>query len=280
MVEVVFCETIKKNLKRAKRDIAKKRGDILRDPSDQIVVVDLQLNQGSVSDNGLGKERLEFLKQKKDYYLFGVELDIGEKYFNESLKSVEIIKKALENDEIIRIWYGENSEEFCGFCWLISMIKSWNMNNRKIIYVKLPKYAFSTNGEYKWYFGSGSFDENELSKYSLNIELLSDSFCQVHNDIWKNVLSQNSQLRIYMNGKLLNVRNDFFDSIILEEASKLDEVFEGAGLVGNLLGKMELDEVFLGQRIDYFISVGKFSVVKECEKNIPFFRKTLKRNFE
>lgn len=280
MVEVVFCETTKKNLKRAKRNIAKKRVDILRETTDQIVVINLQLDQGNISDNALGKERLEFLKQKKDYYLCGVELEIGEKSFNESLQSVEIIKKALEKDEVIRIWYGENSEEFCGFCWLIFMIKSWDLNSGKILYVKLPKYAFSNRGEYKRYYGSGSFDEEELSKYSLNIELLTDSFSQVHIDIWNNALSENAQLRIYLNGKLLNVGEDFFDSVILDEASKLDVVFQCASLVGNLICSIELDEVFFGQRIDYFISLGKFSVVKECENSIPFFRKILKRNFE
>ena len=266
-------------MKRAKRNIAKNRGDVLKNAADQIVVINLQLEQGNISDNGLGNARLEFLKQKRDYYLFGVQLDVGESSFNESLQSVEIIKMALQNGEIVRIWYGENSEEFCGFCWLISMIKSWNISSGKILYVKLPKYAFSTKDEYKKYYGSGSFDEAELSKYSLNIEVLSDSFSKVHNDIWNNALSENSQLRIYMNGKLLNVREDFFDSVILDEASKLDVVFQGASLVGNLIRYIELDEEFFGQRIDHFISLGKFSVVKECEKMEPFFRKILKRNF-
>ena len=114
----------------------------------------------------------------------------------------------------------------------------------------------------------------------LNIEVLSDSFSKVHIDIWNNALSENSQLRIYMNGNLLNVKEDFFDSVILNEASKLDEVFQGASLVSNLIGTIELDEVFFGHRSDYFISSGKFSVIKECEKTVPFFRKTLKRNFE
>ena len=208
MLEVVFCESTKKNLKRAKRSIAKSRGDILRKSADQIVVIDLQLDQGNISDNGLGNVRLEFLKQKRDHYLFGEEIDFGEKSFNESMRSVEIIESSLRNDEIVRIWYGENSVEFCGFCWLISLIKSWNINSGKILYVKLPKYAFSTDGEYKKYYGSGSFDIEELSKYSLNIELLTDSFSQMHIDVWKNALSKNSHLRIYMNGNLLNVRED------------------------------------------------------------------------
>lgn len=277
MLEVVFCENTKKNLKRAKRNIAKSRGDVLRKITDQIIVIDLQLDQGNISDNGLGNVRLEFLKQKRDHYLFREELDFGEKSFNESMQSIEIIKSSLRNDEIVRIWYGENSEEFCGFCWLISLIKSWNINRGKVLYVKLPKYVFSTKGEYKKYYGSGSFDIEELSKYSLNIELLTDSFSQMHIDIWKNALSENSHLRIYMNGNLLNVREDFFDSVILDEASKLDEVFQGASLVSNLIGTIELDEVFFGQRIDYLISSGKFSVIKECEKTVPFFRKTLKK---
>ena len=240
----------------------------------------MQLEQGNISDNGLGNERLEFLKQKKDYYLFGEKLDVGEILFNESLQSIEIIKNALKNNEIVRIWFGENSEEFCGFCWLISMIKSWNINSGKILYVKLPKYAFSNSGEYKRYYGSGGFDADELSKYSLNIEVLTDTFSQVHIDIWNNALSENSQLRIYMNGILLNTREDFFDSVILDEASKLDKVFQGASLVGNLIGTIGLDEVFFGNRIDYLISSGKFTVIKDCEKTVPFFRKTLKRNFE
>lgn len=280
MLEVVFCENTKKNLKRAKRNIAKSRGDILRKITDQIVVIDLQLDQGNISDNGLGNIRLEFLKQKRDHYLFREELDFGEESFNESMQSIEIIKSSLQNDDIVRIWYGENSVEFCGFCWLVSLIKSWDINSGKIFYVKLPKYAFSAEGEYKKYYGSGSFNMNELPKYSFNIELLTDSFSKVHIDIWNNALSENSQLRIYMNGILLNVRENFFDSVILDEASKLDVVFQGVSLVGNLIRSIGLDETFFGQRIDYLISLGNFSIVKECEKTIPFFRKTLKRNFK
>ena len=103
MVEVVFCETAKSNLKSAKRKIVKNRGDVLKKTDDQTVVVNLQLEQGNISDNGLGNERLEFLKQKKDYYLFGEKLDVGEILFNESLQSIEIIKNALKNNEIVRI---------------------------------------------------------------------------------------------------------------------------------------------------------------------------------
>ena len=69
MVEVVFCETTKSNLKRAKRNIEKNRGDVPKNLVDQIVVINLQLEQGTISDNGLGKTRLEFLKQK-NVFLF------------------------------------------------------------------------------------------------------------------------------------------------------------------------------------------------------------------
>lgn len=71
MVEVVFCEITKSNLKRAKRNPAKSGGELQKNTADRIAVINLHLEQGTISDNGLENERLKFLKQKKDYYLFG-----------------------------------------------------------------------------------------------------------------------------------------------------------------------------------------------------------------
>ena len=280
MVEVVFCENTKKNLERAKRSLAKKQGDVLRESTGQVVVIRLHMEQGNISDNGQGNERLEFLKQKKNDHLYGDEFDFGKMYFDESMQAIENIKSALQNNEIIRIWYGENSEEFCGFCWLLFLIDSWKLCNKIILYVKLPKYAFSFDREYTKYYGSGSFDIDELAKYSLSMERISDSFVQVHTDIWNNALDENSQLRVYMNGILLSTDEDFFDSVILREASKLDNVFYGRSLVGNLISRIELDEAFFCKRIEKLIKSGKFSVVKENEDPMLPMGETLKRNYE
>ena len=280
MIEVVFCETTKQNLIRAKRNIAKSRGDILRETTDKVVVISLQMDQGKISDNGLGDERLAFLKQKKDCFLFGEELNFGQEHFDESIQSINTIKSALQNDEIVRIWYGQNSEEFCGFCWLTSLIRSWNIINRKILYVKLPKYVFSYDGEYKKCCGSGSFNVDELSRYSIVLEILSDSISRFYSDVWNRALAENSQLRVLMNGILLSVDEEFFDSVILREASKLDIIFDGITLVGNLVKYIGIDFVFWGKRIDKLISLGNFSIVKESERCTPFYMKKLKRNYD
>ena len=68
-----------------------------------------------------------------------------------------------------------------------------------------------------------------------------------------------------INGKVLSVPEDFYDSLIWKWLK--DVPVKEAGLIGNIIGHSQLGvgDWWYARRIEYYIKQGKIRVVEDCE---------------
>ncbi|MBR5308332.1 MAG: DUF1835 domain-containing protein [Clostridia bacterium] len=245
----------------------------------KIFSINLQLDNGKISDNGLGDERLDFIKKFHIGYIFGEETpatyDGG---FKRYIRVVENLKVLIKNCEAFRIWYTEDNNEYCTFCWLISLFEQLNAQNN-IYVVRLPS-EHSSGGKYERRYNSACFMPEELLELASTEVLLSETRKEFYVKQWIRAREENSNLRVVLYGNIVSVNEDFYDSAIVIEANKYDGIINEAQLVGNCASKIGLNDIFLGKRIEHMIEKGLFEVVSLPTISTPFYCKKIRKKIQ
>ena len=256
MINVIFSSCTIGALKTANsRQIKNKK---IIDSSDSLLCINLELDEGHISDNGTENVRRNFFQMLSSREEFSEQYD---KMFDNVLSTLKKLEKSLKQDEKIRIWYSDAPNEFCGFCWLLAMLDSWNIKNDRIIYVKLPGSILDENGEYATYDGSWYFGPEDLAGLEITQKHLTESYKNFHIEQWERAKQENTPLRIILNGQIISVYEDFYDSIILMESEKQKEIFDETSLISSVLQKIPVTDRFVERRIEKMIDTGIFDVV-------------------
>lgn len=272
MINITFSDSLSGSLKMADY-YAKKYNSEIQDLKDNLYSLYLNLDLGDISEQQFGEKREnDFVK------MFGNEdISFMRKWFNKELKKIDKIEKLLKQGHSIRIWYTERSNEFCGFCWLLTMLDLWEIDNDKILYVKLPQSILFDNGKYEVFGSSGMFDPEMLYQLVNNQCYLTESFKNYHIKKWQIVQKENTEMRVSINSQLLSVNADFYDSIILYEIEKLEDTFKQAEAIGNCLAKLWTYDSFVSWRIDKMIEKGLFEIVEEAPKDKVYYCRVLRK---
>lgn len=276
MVNIVFGDSIAGSVKMADY-YAKKNGNIVADLSENLICFHQNLQYGDISDHGIGEIRKKEYKKLHENYLYGYKLKWRELDINPK-KSLKRLRTLLEKGETVRFWFSNEAHEFCGFCNILFLIDDMNISNDKILYIKLPDEDIDEKGKLCVYRSSGAFAPKELLKYVPQQQMMTDDVKEYHINQWKQAVEANSELRIVVDNEIKSVSEDYYDEIILDEAKKLDEVFNEATLVGNSLQRIIIFDAFIGIRIEHMISEGIFEVVHPPEKNDAFYKQVLKKS--
>ncbi len=276
MINVTFSDSLTGSLKMA--DYYAKRYDSeIKDLKENIFSLILGLDLGDISELEPGEKRVkDFVK------LYGEEDNLlRTEWFYEQLDRIEKIKELLRKGHEIRIWYSENAREFCGFCWLLTILDLWGIENDRILFEKLPNSIIHYNGEFETFGSSGMFDPEFLQLWACEQRYLTESYKKYHINQWKRAMAENKGMRITLNEQILSVNVDFYDSVILSEIEKLDDVFREAEAVGQIIAKLYTTDAFIVQRIDTMIEQGRFEIVEEAKNNQPnYFRLLRKLNYK
>lgn len=272
MINVTFSDSLSGSLKMA--DYYAKESNIeIQDLKENLFSLYLNLDLGDISEQTFGEKREnDFVK------MFGNEdISFMRKWFNSELNKIDEIKKLVKEGHDIRIWYTERTNEFCGFCWLLSMLDIWGVENNKILYVKLPQSILFDNGRYETFAGSGMFDPEILTQLAMTQRYLTNSYKNYHIRQWQRVQEENAEMRVSINNQLLSVSSDFYDSIISAEIEKLDDTFKQAVAIGNCLAKLWVYDRFVAWRIDEMIEKGLFEIIEEAPKGSSYYCRLLKK---
>ena len=272
MINITFSDSLAGCLKMADY-YSKERNSEIQDLKENLFSLYLNLDLGDISEQSFGEKR------KNDFVrMFGNEdISFMSKWFNKELKKIAKIEKLVKKGHDIRIWYTEISNEFCGFCWLLSMLNSWEIDNDKILYVKLPQSILFDNGRYEVFGSSGMFNSEMLYQLVNKQRYLTESFKNYHIKQWQRVQKENTEMRVSINSQLLSVNADFYDSIILYEIGKLEDTFKQAEALGNCLAKLWVYDSFVAWRIDEMIAKGIFEIIEEAPKDRPYYCRLLKK---
>ena len=273
MINVTFSDSLSGSLKMADY-YAKEQDRDVQDLSENIHSIYLNLSMGYIGSDELGEERRnEFIKINHDEKH---EIFYGE-WFDKTRKIVANLEKLAKAGERIRIWYSEAPDELCAFSWMISLLDSWGIDEDKILHVKLPNSLLFYNGDYETYSSSAMFEPNELVQLVGSQKVLTKGYKEAKIKQWKKVKEENTQLRTVLNGQIVSVYEDFYDSVILIELKKLGDVFEEMKLIGHSIVKINATIEFVAGRIDEMIDKGILEIEQEAPINKEYYCRLLRK---
>ncbi len=247
-----------------------KKEDILKFP--------LSLSLGEIDGNGICPNRKKVLDSLMSIYP-GEE---GERAASELLKSAEeSLSRLLKNagNTPIRIWGGRNPDDACGICWLMEQLNGAGIKPPDITLVMLPDFEEHPDGTvtvnnswgelepYKW---------GEMAKYG---KRLPKNCIHAMAYEWRRLKEENSPLRAVVSGKILSVREDFYDFLILREIAAQDNEFYEARVIGKVLGEYRLGigDAFIAKRIEKFIADGMLKPVSKPKYGDPVYHRILRK---
>ncbi|MFD2442466.1 DUF1835 domain-containing protein [Bacillus sp. CGMCC 1.16607] len=208
------------------------------------------------------KERFEWVKSSQNYS--PEDFSEYEGSFRKTLNEIKMIPEYLP----IIIWTADNAHEQTGLRYVLHLLKGRNnkihiINTTKmhakyfdrpeIHYVALHSGEISPERLKVIYEReqNGALTELERERYELD---------------WLELADNRESLRIWENGKIKSVPEDFYDSYIVSKAKRLhrrrnvEEYMKSARLIGEVLGHLEqyVGDEFLEYRLRMLIDKGVF----------------------
>ena len=124
----------------------------------------------------------------------------------------------------------------------------------------------------------GEVEPGLWGKLKENGHAMPQRFCEVCAMRWEALRRENAPLRAVINGRVVSVEDDFYDSFLLDAFESTEEEVREGRLIGRVL-KQQLGiwDGWLHLRIGKFINDGRIEVVKESEEDRIYGRILRKR---
>ena len=223
-----------------------------------------------IIQNGINLgERLEWLDSinKEDERIYLEEIDYLKKAYKEFYKEISNIK----DTEVIYLWYGECSSDMCGMMYTLELLKDKIEN---IYFVNVSEKIYEDYGIIRTYRAAAEISTERLKGF---IEIRRKIEYQEYSDLinqWESLKDNNSILRIFKDGKVEAVSEDYFDINILKYTE--NEFRKCARIVGSVMGHSEMrisdDYIFwrIGEltKSEVLEDKGKFGIMREREIKI------------
>jgi len=190
-----------------------------------------------------------------------------------------VLERAIGNRESIRIWYSNSPDELCGLYWFMYQLRQQKRCNGAIFLVKLPDWEYNEHNEVVQHTGWGEIAPQEFGKYVRLAQPVLPTLEGAFASQWRDLMKENAPLRAVVNGRLRSVPADFYDSFIETEIARMDDAFNEAILIGNVLGRHQLciGDCQIALRIEEMIRTGKLAVVTPAAEGDPIYRRILRR---
>jgi len=208
------------------------------------------------------KTRYHWLKQN----LYHTDEEFDE-YFQNAQRSINQIK-TIPQDVPIYIWISENANEQSGLLFTMYLLRERKNNIFIVDTGKLYRELFKKKAKKYVPFFSGEIISEELQdiyKYGQEIQRsLSDEDRTHFETQWLDLSENPGELRIWENGEIKVVVEDYYDDFIIEKAKKLIGKKKGfmkcARLVGEVYGHISqyIGDSFLEYRVRRLIEKGIF----------------------
>ncbi len=253
---------------------AKQLGGSLAD----IYHFDLALSMGSIQEEGFWPNRQCLLV---DLYKTFPDMDpeqMAEESIARNKLALDSIRKRIEGEEALRIWYSDMPEECCGFHWLMAELERTGHSGRKIYVLRLPNFLPTSEG-YRTVPGWGGLHPHEWSRFIDQAEVLPEAMVAQTAQVWHMLMEDRGTLRAVVNGRLVTVPDSFYDYLIRQEIAKADARFLEAEIIGRTLGRNELgiSDAWLHRRIESMVDSGELRVVTYAARDLPVYHRVLER---
>ena len=256
-MEIVFGFAEKGTLKRMKSE-----GYLPSDHSGSILALNLGLDIGNIQESPVDGSRRHLIEES----FFSDQWDISDS--NEFLEYWEKIKT--EFDTFLEMAKsGTAARSFCGYMYAVTMLSKYNC---RISAVHLPCYG--DGEELTPLINWGNIQPESLPsylKYEREVPLHEQKRVLA---LWKKLREENAPLRANVNGYIIGVPENFYDSLIL---SKLDSSpFEVADLILSVFKSFPLgiSDYIIANRLKELVRIG---ILKIHTKKTRFYNSILQK---
>lgn len=207
-------------------------------------------------------------------------------YVQEFQEAVNQIS-SVQEDIPITVWISDSSHEQTGLLYVLYLLK--NKNNKITVINTTQKHSelFTTNDIEFTVLHTGEISPEKLQviyEQSKNQLPLSQHQRKELEDDWLSLSKSEDALRIWRNGQIQSVAEDFYDNFIIVRAeylhrkTKQNDFMKSARLIGEVLGHLEqhVGDSFLEYRLKKLIEAGVFEVEGSL-KAMRYYSVRLKR---
>lgn len=175
-----------------------------------VVCLYLHLDVGDLTEGVFSEKRIASVNAlTDDPWLY------GEGFFNKKeqkakKQTLERIKKHAQSGEKIRVWYSMDAIEMCSFMFLMSELRGIDCDIGGICLQACPdwqEYVVTSWGQLSGY--------EELAAFLPYERTITPGERQRYAEEWERLCSQPWPLRTFLNGNVIGVPFDFFDSFLL-----------------------------------------------------------------
>lgn len=171
----------------------------------------------------------------------------------------EAVKEIKETDTVY-IWVGNNSLDQCGLMYFLSLV---NINaNIYVINVSNKTFNRGKTNEFTPK-GVGEIRVVDLDMFFHDAKKLSKEDIDKFVKTWKTLTTENSSLRVFMDGKIISVSQNFYDNQILNYTTEFskDGFRKCARVIGHIMGISEdlVSDSYLFWRIKELIKQGRIN---------------------
>lgn len=272
-------EKAKQEFERKEREAWEKAVPLGGSPAD-VFCLALVLSIGDISEDIPGNKRQTVLEKLYVRCFPDFEKEHVQEMIDKTKDSLNVISGRLAEGEPVRIWYSNNPDELCGMYWFMNWLRNfYKETTPKVYVVKLPEYEEREDNAVLQKNSWGDVSAEEWSKYVSLQKEVTESVVKMYAIQWKELQKENAMLRAELNGSLASVSENIYDYYISREIDACENIFNAARLIGKILGKYRLgiSDSLIHLRIEEMIADGKLEVVTEAEKDMPVYRRMLKR---
>lgn len=246
----------------------------LEGSDEDIFPFDLLLSVGDIDEDGIGPARKALLCS-----LYPEWADDMGKNIEEAQKNLSVLLERAGQGEPIRVWGSSTPDDACGLYWLMEQLRPVGFERLDITLVRLPEFQEGPDGAVIQYAGWGEVEPYAFGRMALSGEKLPVRAISMMADRWKQLRQDNSPLRAVLNGRLVSAPESLYDAYILREIAGQEQEFNGAKVVGNVIGKYQLGigDGWIARRMEHFISRGLLEPVTQAGAGTPSYRRMFRK---
>lgn len=180
--------------------------------------------------------------------------------FHSFTKQWQRLEKEAQRGAIFRIWVSQSANDLCGLYFLCSFLKDFDV---KISTVNRPPYLVNPLGSLTCFRHWDEVSENYFQRLVQGETPLSDIEMKVFAMMWDDLKAY--PLRVSLEGKVIGVFEDFYDSLIREQ------LINGPVSVNQLIMRLVLEyqlslqEGWYVKRIKEMMTNGACQIVNEAD---------------
>lgn len=265
-----------------KERFAWKRGASMGGNPADIYGFGLMLSMGDISEDAPGMRRQQALERLYGVFPKGTGHSAAQELLWRAASDLKEVRERAAEGEAIRIWYGHQPDELCGFYWMMAQLLQWEGCRGPVYAVRLPEWESDEKGTVRWMAHWGEIAPGEWHRYSALQRLVPPAFCQSCADDWRILQEENAPLRAVLNGRLASVPETLYDGFIRREIAAEAGAFHEAKLIGRVLGKYKLGvgDAWIALRIEEMIHSGELEALAEPEEDMPLYHRFLRKRGE